>query len=137
VDKDKHNFFVTYEGDLSHVSMDAKLLQHIVVNLLSNAIKYSPNGSDVRFAVTREENEILLRVSDQGIGIPAESLPHLYEPFYRAKNTGDIGGTGLGMAIVKESVDFHKGTISYDSEVGVGTTVTVRLPVNAPSAEVG
>ena len=69
-------------------------------------------------------------MSDQGIGIPAESLPHLYEPFYRAKNTGDIGGTGLGMAIVKESVDFHQGTIHYASNVGVGTTVTVRLPMH-------
>jgi PAS domain S-box-containing protein len=130
VDRGKHNVFVTCEGDLSSVRMDAKLLQHIVVNLLSNAIKYSPNGGEVRLDVERQGDEIVFQISDQGIGIPAESLPHLYEPFYRAKNTGDIGGTGLGTAIVKESVDLHKGTISYNSEVGIGTTVTVCLPVN-------
>jgi PAS domain S-box-containing protein len=129
VDKGKHNIIFTYEGNLSNVRMDVKLLQHILVNLLSNAIKYSPNGGDVRLDVKRQEDEVVLRVSDQGIGIPAESLLHLYEPFYRAKNTGDIGGTGLGMAIVKESVDFYKGTISIESEVGVGTTVTVTLSV--------
>lgn len=129
VDNGKHQFIFEHEGDLAHVRLDVKLLQHILVNLLSNAVKYSPDGGEVRLQVAREQDAIVLQVSDQGIGIPAETLPHLYEPFHRAKNTGDIGGTGLGLAIVKESVDFHKGTISYDSEVGIGTTVTVRLPV--------
>jgi PAS domain S-box-containing protein len=128
VDRGKHSIVFTSGGDLSNVKADVKLLQHILVNLLSNAIKYSPSGGEVHLAVVRQEDEVVFRVSDQGIGIPAESLPHLYEPFYRAKNTGDIGGTGLGTAIVKESVDSHKGTISYESEVGIGTTVTVKLP---------
>lgn len=129
VDKGKHNFVFTHEGELSNVRLDVKLLQHILVNLLSNAVKYSPDGGDVNLDVVRRTDEIVLRVSDQGIGIPAESLPRLYEPFYRAKNTGDIGGSGLGTAIVKESVDFHNGTIRYESEVGEGTTVTVSLPL--------
>lgn len=128
VDKGEHNIVFTHKGDLANVRLDTKLLQHILVNLLSNAIKYSPNGGEVLLAVERQDHEVEFRVSDQGIGIPAESLSHLYEPFYRAKNTGDIGGTGLGMAIVKESVDLHNGTISYESEIGAGTTVTVKLP---------
>jgi PAS domain S-box-containing protein len=129
VDNNKHQFVFTSEGNLSHVPMDIKLLQHILVNLLSNAVKYSPDGGEVRLDVMRQGDEIVFRVSDQGIGIPPESLPQLYEPFFRANNTGTIGGTGLGMAIVKESVDLHQGTIQYESEVEVGTTVTVRLPV--------
>lgn len=129
VDKGKHNIVFTHEGVLSNVRLDIKLLQHILVNLLSNAVKYSPDGGDVHLDVVRRKDEVIFRVSDQGIGIPAESLPRLYEPFYRAKNTGDIGGSGLGTAIVKESVDFHKGTILYESEVGQGTTVTVKLPL--------
>jgi PAS domain S-box-containing protein len=128
VDKGIHQFVFAQEGDLSAVPVDVKLLQHILVNLLSNAVKYSPDGGEVRLDVARQNGEIVLKVSDRGIGIPPEYLAHLYEPFLRANNTGKIGGTGLGMAIVKESVDLHKGTIHYESEVGVGTTATVTLP---------
>lgn len=131
IDRGKHNFCFTHTGDLRSAALDAKLLQHILSNLLSNAIKYSPDGGDVRLDVCLEQGDVVLRVSDQGIGIPAESLPYLYEPFYRARNTGDIGGTGLGTAIVKESVDLHRGVIACESELGVGTTFTVRLPVTS------
>ncbi|MCC6614948.1 MAG: PAS domain S-box protein [Anaerolineae bacterium] len=128
VDQGRHHFVFTYEGELSHVVLDEKLLQHILVNLLGNAVKYSPNGGDVRLQVTRLNGEVIFRVSDQGIGIPQASLARLFEPFYRAENIGDISGTGLGTAIIKDSVDLHKGTIVCESEVGVGTTFTVKLP---------
>jgi PAS domain S-box-containing protein len=128
VDGGKHRFVFTHEGDLSGVKLDAKLLQHILVNLLSNAVKYSPDGGDVCLKVNCQDNAVVFHVSDQGIGIPAESLPQLYDAFFRANNTGNIGGTGLGMAIVKESVDLHQGSIQCESEVGVGTTFTVHLP---------
>jgi signal transduction histidine kinase len=128
VDKSKHKFVFTHDGDLSQVVLDAKLLQHILVNLLSNAAKYSPDDGEVHFEVTRPNNDVVFRVSDQGIGIPPESQARLFEPFHRANNVGSIGGTGLGLAIVKESVDLHRGTISCESAVGVGTTFTVRLP---------
>ncbi|MEP7291002.1 MAG: PAS domain S-box protein, partial [Chloroflexota bacterium] len=125
LDKGTHNFVLSHEDDLSGVKLDAKLLQHILVNLLSNAVKYSPEGGDVCLEIRRENEHILIRVSDQGIGIPPESLNHLYEPFSRGSNTGQIGGTGLGMTIVKESIDLHKGTIACESAVGVGTIFTV------------
>jgi PAS domain S-box-containing protein len=107
---------------------DEKLLRHIFGNLLSNAIKYSPQGGQVEFRVAMEEGATVLRVSDQGIGIPAEEIGHLFESFHRASNVGDIQGTGLGLAIVKNAVEVHGGTITVESQVGEGTVFTVRLP---------
>jgi len=85
----------------------------------------------VRLHVTRRGDVVELRVSDQGVGIPPDSEPHLYTLFYRASNTGDISGPGLGMTIVKESVERHKATITYQSEEGRGTTFAVTLPASA------
>jgi PAS domain S-box-containing protein len=107
---------------------DEKLLRHIFGNLLSNAIKYSPQGGEVKFRAALEDGATVLTVSDQGIGIPAEEIGHLFESFHRASNVGDIQGTGLGLAIVKNAVEVHGGTIAVESRVGEGTTFTVRLP---------
>ncbi len=107
---------------------DEKLLRHIFGNLLSNALKYSPQGGEVRFAVTPEATHLAMQVSDQGIGIPAEEIPHLFESFHRASNVGHITGTGLGLAIVKNAVDLHGGSIHVDSQAGRGTCFTVRIP---------
>jgi PAS domain S-box-containing protein len=125
----KHTYTFHPEGDLEILALDPKLLQHIVTNLLSNAVKYSPEGGEVRLDVVFTGNEVILRFSDQGIGIPAESQKRLFEPFHRADNVGTISGTGLGLAIVKESVDLHGGTITCESDVTKGTIFTVRLPV--------
>jgi signal transduction histidine kinase len=124
----KHQFAFTHEGDMSGVRLDVKQLQHILVNLLSNAVKYSPEGGEVRLGVKAENGSVEFRISDQGIGIPEESLAHLFEPFYRARNTGDIGGTGLGLPIVKAGVDRHGGTIVCETALNAGTTFVVRLP---------
>lgn len=131
-DNNRHQLIVQAESDLSGLVMDSRLLQHIVVNLLTNAIKYSPGGGDVRLEISRHDDQVTIRVSDQGIGIPPEAMPRLYEPFQRADNVGNIRGTGLGMAIVRESVDRHGGAIACESEVGVGTIFTVRLPASPP-----
>lgn len=112
-------------------SYDEKLLRHIFGNLLSNAIKYSPRGGLVRFEVVREGGETVFRVSDRGIGIPAEEIPHLFASFHRASNVGEIQGTGLGLAIVKNAVETHGGSVSVESALGEGTTFTVRLPTPA------
>lgn len=136
----KHRFIFTHEGELNDVRLDVKQLQHILVNLLSNAVKYSPEGGDVRLDVKAEDSDVEFRISDQGIGIPEESLVHLFEPFYRGRNTGDIGGTGLGLPIVKASVDRHGGTITCETEINAGSTFIVRLParhdVQAPKPAV-
>lgn len=110
--------------------MDEKLLRHILINLLSNAIKYSPTGSTVTFELSCYEGKAIFQVKDEGIGIPLEDQYRLFEPFHRASNVGRIQGTGLGLAIVKTAVDLHQGKIVLSSEVGVGTTFTVTLPLN-------
>lgn len=113
--------------DVGVGAFDGQLLQHIFGNLLSNAIKYSPLGGTVRFRVVRHGGRTVFTVSDEGIGVPPDELPHLFESFRRASNVGDIPGSGVGLAIVKKSVELHRGQITVDSRVGVGTTFTVTL----------
>ena len=110
--------------------LDEKLLRRILGNLLSNAIKYSPTGSAVQFHLTCFDDTAIFQIQDQGIGIPAQDLAHLFEPFHRANNVGSIQGTGLGLAIVKQGVDLHGGEITVASVVGEGTTFTVTLPLS-------
>ncbi|MEL6813668.1 MAG: ATP-binding protein [Cyanobacteria bacterium J06598_3] len=109
--------------------LDSKLLRHIFTNLLSNAINYSPNGGDIEIALTQQDNNISLLVKDSGIGIPEEARESLFESFVRGSNVGNISGTGLGLAIVKRFVDLYQGRIECESQVGVGTTFIVQLPV--------
>lgn len=109
--------------------MDEKLLQRIFGNLLTNALKYSPAGSSVSFELTYEDRSAIFRVQDQGIGIPVLDQERLFESFQRASNVGTIPGTGLGLAIVKKCVDLQGGEITVDSEVDMGTLITVKLPL--------
>ncbi|GAB1542754.1 hypothetical protein NUACC21_54280 [Scytonema sp. NUACC21] len=118
------------KGDQQTACLDEKLLWHLLNNLLSNAIKYSPQGGTVSLSLYWKDNHVYFEVRDQGIGIPTEAHEKLFEPFKRASNVGKIPGTGLGLAIVKQCVDMHGGTISFESEVGQGTTFTVKLPCN-------
>jgi PAS domain S-box-containing protein len=115
--------------------MDEKLLRQILVNLLSNAVKYSPEGSPVNFELSFTEAEAIFIIQDSGIGIPPDDLPHLFESFHRCENVGMIPGTGLGLTIVKRSVEMQGGEIFVESKVGVGTTFTVKLPLKAKESE--
>ncbi len=108
--------------------MDEKLLRSILENLLTNAIKYSRPGSNVDFSLGCHQGHAIFKIRDEGIGIPAEDLPHLFEPFRRGKNVENIPGTGLGITVVKKCLDVQGGKISLDSKEGVGTTVTVTIP---------
>ncbi len=116
------------ESNCTHARLDENLLYSILCNLLSNAIKYSPQGADILLILSCEADAIIFQVKDYGIGIPAEFNQHLFEPFNRAENVGKIVGTGLGLAVVKKCVELHQGVISVASEVGVGTTFSVRIP---------
>jgi len=109
---------------------DEKLLRHIFSNLLSNAVKYSPLGGLVRFTVSIDQDMLVMEVADEGIGIPEDELPHLFESFHRASNVGTIQGTGLGLAIVRNAVDIHGGTIAVRSRADSGTSFIVRLPAS-------
>jgi len=113
---------------------DTDQLERVTENLLGNAVKFSPAGSVVGVAVECAEGEAVLTVTDRGMGIPATEASRLFERFFRSSNAqrAEIQGSGLGLAIVKEVVDHHDGRIEVESEEGVGTTVRVRLPLQAP-----
>jgi signal transduction histidine kinase len=124
---------LVFDATRESVMLDQKLLRQILGNLLSNALKYSPNGGRVDFIVREKDGEASFVVADQGIGIPADELPHLFESFHRAHNVGNIPGTGLGLAIVKKSVEMHGGSIAVDSATGQGTRFTVIIPIPLPA----
>lgn len=113
------------------VEGDALRLQQVFQNLVQNAVKYSPNGGEVVIAAENNEDTIAIKISDQGIGIPASALPHIFDRFYRAKNVGQqrINGMGLGLYVVHEIVTLHNGTIEVTSVEGQGSTFTVHLPL--------
>ena len=125
---DTSNVNLEIADEVAEGAYDEKLLRHIFSNLLSNALKYSPGGGEVRFHVKREDKATVFEVADQGIGIPADEIGHLFESFHRASNVGAIQGTGLGLAIVKNAVDMHGGRIEVRSKLGEGTTFRVSLP---------
>ncbi|NEN93947.1 MAG: ATP-binding protein, partial [Okeania sp. SIO3H1] len=110
--------------------IDEKLLRHILSNLLCNAVKYSPQGSHIFLKLSYLNNYAIFQIQDEGMGIPAAEQKYLFDSFYRAQNAINISGTGLGLTIVKNFVDLHRGQIFVESEVGVGTTFTVILPLN-------
>ncbi len=113
---------------------DARL-REVVVILLDNAIRYTPAGGSVRVRVARGPGTAALVVEDTGVGIPADVLPRIFEPFFRADSsrTREGGGSGLGLAIARATVEGHGGQIEIASRVGVGTTVTASLPA-APAS---
>lgn len=124
---------LTLDDSLPLARADEKLLRPILINLLSNAVKYSPAGAPVRLGLTRDAHAAVFVISDSGLGIPASDQTHLFEAFHRGANTAQIPGTGLGLVIVKRSVELHGGRIEFTSEEGKGTSFTVRLPVFNPT----
>ncbi len=126
----KHTLTFVAHGGCTNAQMDENLLDHILTNLLSNAIKYSPKGGTVQFDLVCNQSSAVFRIQDTGIGIPTEDLDKLFDSFGRASNVGTIQGTGLGLGIVKKCVDLHGGNIAVESELGIGATFTVTLPLN-------
>ncbi len=116
------------------VAGDRPRLVQVLTNLLSNAVKFTPSGGLIGVTVTRDGRNVILRVSDTGRGIVPDLVPHLFQRYSRATGAGAGTGTGLGLMIVREIVEAHGGTVSVESEIGRGTTFTVRLPQRAPSA---
>ncbi|MDM8548844.1 response regulator [Desulfobacterales bacterium HSG2] len=113
------------------ICSDRGKLSQIIINLLGNAIKFTPARKEVRVKVFREENSFVIRVTDQGIGIPHDKQELIFDPFEQVDNssTRQHGGTGLGLAITRRLVEFMEGTISLASEEGRGTRMSVRLPL--------
>lgn len=129
---DSHRMVFDSESDTDYVFMDRKLYRQILTNIVTNALKYSEKGSTVWTSLVVSGRELVFKVQDEGIGIPDQDIRQLFHSFFRAGNVGDTPGTGLGMPIVKRSVDAHKGTVSIESKENVGTTVTITLDVSEP-----
>jgi len=120
-------------GKEQKVLFDKKLLDHSLENILNNAYKYSETG-DIKMSINFEYEQVKISIKDNGIGIPQNDLANLFQPFYRASNTTEIEGTGLGLPIVKEFIEKHGGSIFVESELNIGTTITVMLPLINKSA---
>ncbi|HEY0738823.1 MAG TPA: PAS domain S-box protein, partial [Herpetosiphonaceae bacterium] len=117
------------------ITGDANRLEQVIQNLLSNAVKYSPAGGAVYVRISHTATTAELAIEDQGIGIPAEALAHLFEPFYRADNVGEqVSGFGIGLHIVREIVQRHGGRIEVTSTLGMGSCFRVVLPLS-PNGE--
>ncbi|MDD5597644.1 MAG: ATP-binding protein, partial [Victivallaceae bacterium] len=114
---------------------DCQLLEQALINLTDNAIKYSEPGSRVEISAALEDEFVIIKVKDNGPGIAREHLPRLFERFYRVDKARSrkLGGTGLGLAIVKHIAQLHGGSISVESELGQGSTFTLRIPVKQNS----
>ncbi len=122
------NLYYPPEG--VNVRLEPILVRYILSNLLNNAVKYSKDDAAIVLEVQPGGEEVTFVVSDRGIGIPAVDQAHILEPFYRADNARECAlGNGLGLAIVASCLELHQGTMEIDSELDVGTTVTVTLPV--------
>jgi two-component system phosphate regulon sensor histidine kinase PhoR len=115
--------------------VNRNLLEEAVINLLDNAIKYSDRELWVTVSCRKQEQELAIVVTDQGIGIAAEHLPRLFERFYRVDKarSSNLGGTGLGLAIVKHIAQVHGGSVSVQSQPGKGSAFTIHLPLPASS----
>jgi signal transduction histidine kinase len=132
--KDRHiDLRNELEGDVPFVRGDMKRLSQLLINLLHNAIKFSHEGGVVSVALDRSRVEhglVGIRVTDRGIGIPAEAIERIFDRFFQAGN-GEVGdGLGLGLAIVKKIADAHGGEVRVESEVGEGSSFTVFLPLS-------
>jgi signal transduction histidine kinase len=124
---------ITMGGDSSgpvYSLGDESRIKQVLVNLLDNAIKYSREGGHIVTSVRTDDNTAVLTVTDDGVGIPVDALPHIFERFYRAEEARPRGsaGAGLGLSIVQAICRAHGGTVSVASTEGKGTTVQVRLP---------
>ena len=122
-----------FEKNLLPVMADADLLGQAVTNVIANAIKYSPRGRQIRVSVRTDGNDLLIAVADNGYGIAPEDLKRIFEKFYRVPRveSADEPGTGLGLAFVREIMDSHGGYAAVESEIGIGSTFTLRLPVES------
>jgi signal transduction histidine kinase/CheY-like chemotaxis protein len=138
LDKKQLKLELAITGDLPEVFYDRARIRQVVLNLLSNAARYTDRGG-IRLQLAREGDAALVSVHDTGLGIPAEDLEKVFEPFYQAQNVGERSreGSGLGLNICRQIVILHAGHIAVTSKEGEGTTVSFRLPLELPTGAEG
>jgi PAS domain S-box-containing protein len=131
----EYHFKLTISPLQNPLLLDKKILHHILTNLLLNAVKYSPTQSWINLAIDCQDHQLIFTVADSGIGIPPEDQSRIFDSFHRGSNVGEIPGTGLGLKIVKKYVELLQGNISFQSQLGVGTTFVVTFPLLSMSGE--
>ncbi|MCA0429564.1 MAG: PAS domain-containing sensor histidine kinase [Bacteroidetes bacterium] len=132
--KENQKIIDSYEGETQQVYLDKQMIKNIYLNLLSNAIKFSDNNKTIILNTKIKNNTIEIYVKDEGIGVPKDEQPKLFERFYRGKNAFNIQGTGLGLNIISKYVELMNGTITFESELNKGTSFNIILP-NKPNNE--
>lgn len=123
------NINVVIPGHLPDVDGDADRLTQVLTNLMGNAIKFSDNNSQITVKAKVKDSEVLVQISDHGIGIPPEAIPHLFERFYRARDPLFRGGAGLGLYITKQIIEKHGGQIRVESQVDKGSVFSFTIPI--------
>lgn len=126
----EHRIRVDIKGVPTVMHLDDKLIRQTITNLLSNAVKYSPGGRSVEVRAYTEGNYALIEVQDHGIGIPEEEVANVFTKYFRASTSVGIPGSGLGLTLVRQFVNMHNGEVTLRSRKGVGTVVTVKLPLD-------
>lgn len=129
----KQNQHIIYQhtGTESLITLDQALLKNCIINLIGNAVKYSGENTFIEFNTEIRASQFIVTVKDNGIGIPESDHKHLFEAFFRAHNTGNIPGTGLGLNIVTRYVGLMSGKIKFESKVNQGTSFTITFPIKA------
>ncbi|MPS73801.1 MAG: PAS domain S-box protein [Chryseobacterium sp.] len=130
ITKEDQIIIYQHTGSESEINLDQNLLKNCLMNLISNAIKYSGEHTLIEFSTEIKKNQYVFSVKDNGIGIPEEDHSALFQPFFRAHNTGNIPGTGLGLNIVQRYVSLMDGKIQFESTFGKGTEFTLSFPKN-------
>jgi signal transduction histidine kinase len=131
---DKKNIDLTFtEKERIQIMLDQLKIQQCLVNVIGNAIKYTPENGKVDVILYSSQKEVVIKVKDNGIGIPKEDLPFIFDRFYRVDKarSRNTGGTGLGLAITQQIIALHQGRIEVESEVNQGTTIYIILPMKA------
>ncbi|WP_179320077.1 PAS domain-containing sensor histidine kinase [Winogradskyella helgolandensis] len=128
----KNGQIISFKHQQEHleVFLDFKLMRHIIFNLISNAIKYSDENKEITLKIEANTKQLFIEVTDEGIGIPKEDLDNMFKRFYRANNTTNIQGTGLGLNITKQYTELMGGKITFKSKLNVGTTFYLEFPLN-------
>ncbi len=129
VAKQNQNIIYEHTGTSSIINLDQNLLKNCIFNLVSNAIKYSGENTFIEFNTEINDRNCIITIKDNGIGIPETDQKHLFEAFFRAHNTGNIPGTGLGLNIVARYADLMNGTVDFKSNVNHGTIFTILFPI--------
>jgi len=137
VEEHRHTLLMRIEQELPEITADRDRIEQVFLNIITNAIKYTPDGGRIVIRGVANATHVAVSIRDNGIGVPREDQPHLFERFYRVEKsrTTGAGGTGLGLAIAKEMVEAHGGMIRLNSVVGKGTELTVVLPIRSSLAD--